>query len=341
MLLAADRVTPAELALWEHSMGFARTQLLGALAEHGVIEALADGPATARRLADRLGLDADALHRVLRATAVFGLVRIDRRGRFRLTALGQALRKDRDVSLSAWARYTNLRSTREAWAGLSQTLETGEPSFPLVHGRSVWDHFADNPHEEELFARAMRDATRFDVPAAVAAYRWPQEGTVCDVAGGVGTLLGAVLADRPGLRGVLVEAPGVLREAERYLEERGLCERVTLVAGDMFERVDAAGDLYLLKDILHDWDDDRCRRILRTVRRAMPAGSRLVVVEGVLGRNEVDPIRAMVDVHMLTQADGGRQRSVGELQALMGEAGLSAGAVHRTAGPALVEGIAR
>ena len=163
---------------------------------------------------------------------------------------------------------------------------------------------------------------------------------MCDVAGGVGTLLAAILRDRPALRGVLVDAPGVLAEAEGFLAGEGLADRVDRSPGDMFERIDAVADLYVLKDVLHDWDDERSLRILRTVRAAMPTGARVVLVETLQDPDRPDPIASLVDVHMLTQCDGGRQRSVAELHALLREAGLRPGAVHRTAGPGLVEGVA-
>jgi hypothetical protein len=210
----------------------------------------------------------------------------------------------------------------------------------MVHGRSVWEHLADHPDEERLFAKAMRKFTELDVPAVAQTYPWPQEGTVCDVAGGVGTLLGGVLRSRPGLMGVLVELPGVLEEAERYLASLGMRDRVTLTEGNMFERVDARADVYLLKDILHDWDDERCHTILRNVRAAAEPGARVVLVEGVQERNRVEPIISLVDVHMLTQTDGGRQRSVSELHGLLRDTGFTPGEVRETPLPALVEGIA-
>ncbi len=132
---------------------------------------------------------------------------------------------------------------------------------------------------------------------------------MADVAGGSGPVLAGVLAARPGLRGMLVEAPGVLDEADGHLRRAGVRDRVELAEGDMFERIDAEADLYVLKDILHDWDDERSLQILRTVAAAMRPGSKLVLVEQLLDRNEADPIAASVDLHMLTQCDGGRQRS--------------------------------
>ena len=337
---ALDAPMPPQAATWEHSMAFTETRMLGSVAELGVADALGDGRATARELANQLGLDPGALHRVLRALTLRGFFRLDRRGRFRLTRRGQMLREGRPDGFRDWILYVNLDSTQRAWAGLTDTLRTGVPSFPAVHGQSVWAHFAEHPEEEELFAGAMRRATQMVAPEVAAAYPWPERATVCDVAGGVGTLLAAVLGRRPDLRGVLVEAPGVLREADDHLRGDGVRDRVELREGDMFEHVDAEADVYLLKDILHDWDDERCARILATVRRAMPAGSKVVLVESLQEPNEPHPFHSFVDVHMLTQCDGGKQRSEAELHALLRGAGLRPGETYPTAGPALVEGVA-
>lgn len=342
LLRAADRLLPAELAIYFQATGFGRTRVLGVMAELGIADALGDGALTAGELAARLELDADTVHRFLRAAATGGVVRLDREGRFSLTRVGHALRAEHPASMRDFVRYLNLRSTQEAWAveAVTESLRTGEPTFGLVHGRSVWEHFSAHPEEERIFAASMRRVTELDLPAIVHGYPWPERGSVCDVAGGAGTLLAGVLAARPGLRGVLVEAPGVLEHAERHLTAAGVADRVKLVAGDIFAGIEAAADAYVLKDVLHDWDDERCRRILATIGAAMPAGSRLVLVEGLIERNEADPVVSLTDVQMLTQTDGGRQRSVAELQALLGAAGLRPGRVRRTAGPGLVEGIA-
>jgi hypothetical protein len=233
-----------------------------------------------------------------------------------------------------------LDSTQEAWAGLTASVRTGEPSFPAVHGRSVWEHFADHPDEERLFAASMRRVTEFDLPSITGGYPWPDAGTVCDVAGGIGTMLAGILRAKPGLQGILVDGPGVLRAAEQHLVDADVRDRVALSEGDIFTGVSARADVYTLKDVLHDWDDERCTTILRTVRATMPAGSRVVLVETLQDPNAPDPIASLVDVQMLTQTDGGRQRSVAELHALLRAAGLTPGTVRRTAGPALVEGYA-
>lgn len=318
-------------------MAGARAQMLGAAVELGIPDAIGKGSATAEEIAKRLSLEADSVHRVLRAMATDGWVRLDAAGRFRLTRYGALLCEDHPGSWRAWIRYLNLPSTRDAYGRLEETLRTGEPSFPLANGRSVWAHFAEHPHEEQLFATAMRRATTAVMPVLLR-YRWPREGVVCDVAGGAGTLMAAVLRARPGLRGIVVDSRVVLDAADRHLRAEGVRDRVELLEGDMFARVDATADLYVLKDVLHDWDDERCARILGVVARAMPPAARLVVVESLLDRNQTDDeITAILDVHMLTQCDGGRQRSADELRALLRAAGLEPGAVRRTAGPDFVE----
>lgn len=336
---AADGIAPPEIVAYERAIAFFGTRVAGALVELGVIDALRDGRRDAAELAGELDLHADTLHRTLRLAAAHGLVRLDRRGRFSLTRVGRALLSDSSPTLGPWARHLNTEAVQCAWAALPESIRTGEPSFPTVHGRSIWAHFANNPDEERLFAESMRELTALTLPWIASGYPWPERGVVADVAGGSGPVLAAVLSARPGLRGVLVEAPGVLAEADRHLAAAGVRDRVELAEGDIFARVDAEADVYVLKDILHDWDDERCVQILRTVAGAMRPGSRVVLVETLLDRNEADPIAASVDLHMLTQCDGGRQRSAAELGTLIREAGLRPGEIHRTGGPGLVEGL--
>ena len=340
LLRAADALLPSTAVAWQRTMGIGRTQVIGAMAELGVADELDSGPLTAAEAAPRVGADSDALHRLLRAAAVEGFVRIDRRGRFRLTRLGRTLRTGTDDSIRPWARYMNLESTRSAWGDLTESVRTGKAAFPRVHGTSVWDWFAKHPDEERLFAAAMRAMTEFEVPSLAAAPVWPEEGTVCDVAGGAGTLLAGILTERPRLRGVLVEAPGVLAEADPYLTERGVRDRIELVEGDLFGKIEAEADLYVLKNILHDWDDATSAKIVANVRAAMRPGTRLIVAEQRQERNRPHPFASITDLQMLTQCDDGRERSPAELQALLSGAGLTPGRVERSGISALVEGVA-
>jgi hypothetical protein len=340
LLRAADALLPPFAAVWEKSMGIGTTQVIGTIAELGVPDALGDGRLTAAELGSRLGVDADALHRVLRWAAIDGLVRLDRRGRFRLTRQGRTLRSDAPATLRPWARYMSLASSRDAWADLTESVRSGRAAFERVHGVSVWDWFAAHPEEEQLFAAAMRSITEFGLPEVAAASVWPDEGTLCDVAGGAGTLLAEILSGRPELRGVLVEAPGVLAEAEKHLAARGVRDRVELVEGDLFGELRADADVYVLKNVLHDWDDATSAKILAGVRATMPPGSRLVVIEQLQERNRPHPFASRSDVQMLTQCVDGRERSRDELRALLAGAGLDPRRAERTGIGVLVEGVA-
>ena len=340
LLRAADGLLPAWAVAWERSMGVYSTVVMGTMAELGVPDALDGGPATAQELAPRVGADADHLHRLLRTAAVHGLVRVDRRGRFRLTRTGRVLCSDAEATLRPWARYLMLDSTRDAVYGLPGGVRSGRPPFSAARGQTVWDWFADHPEEEQLFAAAMRSLTEFDVPTLIGSDLWPDEGTVCDVAGGAGTLLAGLLGDRPALRGVLVEAPGVLAEAQENLRSQGVADRVELVEGDLFGEFDATAEVYALKNILHDWDDATGARILANVARRMAPGSRLVLIEQDQPQDRPHPFASLTDLHMLTQCEGGRERSPQELQRMLSGAGLTPARVHRTGSSALVEGVA-
>ena len=208
LLGLADRLTPPHAVLYEKSVGMWRTHAIGTIAELGVADELASGPATAGQLAARINVDADALHRVLRAAASEGVVRVDGQGRFSLTRTGQVLCADAPHSLRDWARYFSLKSTAAAWADLTETVRTGQSAFYRVHGMSIWEWLERRPDEEQLFASMMRSRTEAVAPSIVAGYPWPEEGTICDVAGGAGTLLAAILKQRPRARGVVIDGSG-------------------------------------------------------------------------------------------------------------------------------------
>uniref|UniRef100_UPI0039EFABC4 methyltransferase n=1 Tax=Sinomonas sp. G460-2 TaxID=3393464 RepID=UPI0039EFABC4 len=297
------------------------------------------GPHTAAEVAGRLGLHADTVHRVLRGLAVYGLTSLDRRGRFSLTPTGRLLLVDHPHSMAAWIRYSTSAMVLAGWARLPQTLRDGQPAFNAATGQTIWEYLSAHPEEEAGFARTMRELTLMAAPLIVAAYPWPAEGTVCDVGGGVGAMLAEVLRAQPGLHGVLVDQPGPLGGAGEYLAARGVAERVTAVEGDLFTGFAAVADVYLLKDVLHDWDDAQCRRILSTVRTAAPAGAKVLVLEWLQEPNRAEFPVSISDVMMLAQTEG-RQRSAPEFFALAADSGFIRGRVIDSGAYGIVELVA-
>ena len=331
LLRAADRVLPAQVALLEHVHQFVGTYLLSAFAELGIADHLAAGPNTADELAALVHCDADALHRALRAAAACNLVRLDKRGRFHTTRLMKPMRSIDPGATADWCRYIGSPSLQVAWADLAETIRSGQNGFHRINGMSTFEWFDVHPDEGRRFASGLGGLTRAETQMIIAAYPFPETGTVCDVAGGAGVLLGEILRSHPGLRGVLVEAPLVLAEAATYLASIGLADRVQLVEGDLFGEIDATADIYLLKWILHDWDDATCERIVKNVVSSMPASARLVAIEGNQDRNEVHPRFSMIDLQMLTMSEGGKERSGGEIEQILTNGGAHPIGTRRTA----------
>jgi hypothetical protein len=340
LLRLADRLLPSELAVLEHSAQFTAGYLLAAIAELGIADQLADGPRTATQLGVVAQCDADALHRTLRAAAVTGIVRLDHTGRFHATRLTRALTSDAPYYSADWCAYMASPAHHAAWGDLVQTIRSGEPAFRRVNGLSLFDWFDAHPAEGTNFTNGLSGLTLSEAAAIAAAYPFPAAGRVCDVAGGSGVLLGEVLRRHRGLTGILVEAPSVLTDAAAHLESVGIAESVTLLQGDLFGVISASADVYLLKWILHDWSDADCVRILRNVAAAMPAGAKLVIIEGLQDPNSADPRFSPIDLEMLVVTDGGRERSVSQFHDLIVASGLRPGAVrHASTGVSLLEAV--
>lgn len=322
LLRLADRLLPAPLAVAELGHQFARAHVLAALSELGVADALGDERLPSKEVARRTGCHAETMHRLLRAAATFGAVRMDPNGTVRATRLTRTLHSNDVHAVGPWCRYLSSAAHQLAWTDLATSVRTGEPAFRRVHTQSLFDWFASHPDEGQHFSHGLAGLTLADAPFVLAALDLPTDGVVCDIAGGRGVLLAEVLAARPGLRGVLIESDSVLAEARAYLAERDLLERVELVAGDMFGVIEVTADLYLLKWILHDWDDAACQRLLKGVAATMQAGARLAVIEGLQERNVVDSRFSMIDLEMLVVTEDGRERSAADLRGLIAEAGL-------------------
>lgn len=337
-----DRSVPPEMALFDMLWGVQRTAIAGALVTTGIADALGEGAQTAAELADRLGLDPEVTLRVLRGATVSRLV-VAEDGGFSLSRIGGPLRRDHPASIANWAATQATPSSLAAYGQLDAMLRGGaEPSaVRRALGTSMWEHYAKNPNEGAHFGQAMRELTAFDLDALVRAYPWPKDGVVCDVAGGIGTMLAEILERNPGARGVLVDAPEVLAESEEFLRSKGVFDRVERRTGDIFGDLDANADIYVMKWILHDWSDEKCREILGRVRATMPKGAKVVVIDQHLDLGRSLAIASIADVHMMHVCEGGRERTPDEVFALLRDAGLTPGKVRHAGLHMLVEGVAR
>ncbi|MGV9454369.1 methyltransferase [Streptomyces sp. NPDC003635] len=301
------------------------TQALAVFAELGVPDAMDTGRGVpVGHLAREVGARPENLAKLLRYLAMLGAVAEGRDG-FRLTERGALLRADVPGSMRALALMYGGPFYR-SFGALGHTVRTGEVAFEHLFGENHFDHFARDPHLAELFDRSMAaGAAMFDPvpthPALTAAAEAPGGATVVDIAGGNGELLGRVLAAHPRLRGVLLERPHAVEAARHRLAEAGLGVRCDFLAGD-FADMPAGGDVYVLSRVLHDWDDERCREILRHCARAMPDHAVLLIVERLLPADGSASLATAWDLHMMCNV-GGRERTATHYERLFADAGLA------------------
>jgi O-methyltransferase domain/Dimerisation domain len=286
------------------------SQAIHVAAVLGIADLLADGPRSSDELAAATETDQRALYRLLRALAAFGLFHEDEQRRFSLTELGDPLRIDAPESVAGWAAFVGRRNVRDAWSSLLESIRTGENTFKLAHGISVWEYRAQHRDEGEIFDRAMASSTQVVTRSLIEAYDFGRFGTIVDVGGGNGSLLRLLLAEYPRLNGVLFDQPHVVEGVD-------LGKRGRVVAGSFFESMPEGGDAYLLKWIIHDWEDQEALAILRTVRRNPGI---LLVVERLVDPPNEGPETKLGDLNMLV-GPGGRERTREEFEALFEAAG--------------------
>jgi hypothetical protein len=308
--------------------GYHLTQAVHVAARLGVADLLRDGPQDAAQLARAAGADGPSLRRVLRALVGCGVF-AEEAGRFRLTELSELLCSDAPGSLLA-AALTVGDVHYAAFGELLHSVRTGRPGFDRAFGAPFFDHLAAHADAAESFDAAMADLRGRTAAALLEAFDFAGVGTLADVGGGTGALLAAVLPRHPTMRGILIDLPDVVERARPHLRAAGLEGRCALAGGDFFEAVPAGADAYVLRHVIHDWDDDRAVRLLSNCRAAMHGDGRLLLVESVLGPDGGPSLADALDLMMLALT-GGRERTEQEYAELLSAAGLRLARVIPTA----------
>lgn len=322
--IASGLVEPAERMLLRMAQGYQLSQALYVATKLGVADILATGPRDVESIAEAAGARSPELRRVLRALVGAGVFTESDDGRFALNDAAAGLRADapagtRDVVINFGEEMYR------AFGELLRTVRTGETAFEAVYGQPLFAYYAEHPEAEASGSARMRARSLPVTRDLVASDLTRGISRIVDVGGGVGTVLAAMLEAHTGLEAVLYERPTVLPLARDYLADRGVAERCAVVGGDFFLSVPEEGDLYLLKSVLHDWDDAHCLTILRNCRSAMKDSTRLAIVEFVLPERATESPSLLpallLDLIMLAYA-GGRERTEAEFSHLLGQAGL-------------------
>jgi hypothetical protein len=330
--LLYQRLTPAPAAMMEMIVATWTSQAITVAAQLGVADALANGPLPIDELAARVGADADALGRLLRALISKGIFRHRRDGRYELNSLAATLRSDAPISMSWAAQFYGSGEQRERWTLLVDSIRTGNTVVPALRGMGSFDYFAGQPELAELFNQTMTSVSELTDGPVVAGYDFSAYPTIVDVGGGHGPLLATILAGAPASRGVLYDLARVVESAPSLLREHKVADRVRIAEGSFFDSVPSGGDAYILKNIIHDWPDDKAVQILRNVRAAAGSQAAVLLVELVIPQHDRDFPGKWVDLEMLLNL-GARERTADEYRALLSQAGLQMTRVVQTASP--------
>ena len=300
--------------------GFWTSRAVFALAKLGIPDLLESGPKTAAELASATKMHAPSLFRVLRALVSVGVLR-SAEGRFAQTPLSETLVTDAPGSLRWFAVSELGQAHYPAWGNLMHSLKTGEIAFDNFFGVDVWKYFQQNPEDGAVFNNSMSSMTAATNEAIRTRYDFSGFDTIVDVGGGHGGLITSILQSNPKLKGVLFDAPEVIEDARGKIEAAGLSDRCETVAGDFFKSVPDGGDAYVMKWIIHDWEDEKALSILRNCRSRMRPNGKLILVDCVVPETDEPDFSKFIDLNMLVMT-GGKERTAKEFDQLLSAAGF-------------------
>lgn len=313
------------------------TQAIYVAAEIGIADLLAPGPRTAEELAQETGAHGAALYRVMRALASIDVFREDNQGRFSMTPLGNLLASDAPGSKRSLARMAGAEFYR-SWGNILSSVETGGAAFDKVFGKPFFHYMNANPDRWRIYDDAMTGIHDSETLPVLEAYDFTPFRRVVDVGGGNGLALAALLGRHPGMRGVLFDLPDVVARARKGVASHGVSDRMRFVGGDFFDSVPANGNAYLMRHVIHDWDDGEAVSILRNCREAMEPDGRVLVVETVIPSGNGPCFGKWLDLMMLVV--GGRERTREQYERLFSAAGLRLTRVIPTAHEvSVIEGV--
>lgn len=301
--------------------GFMTTQAIHAGCKLGVFDLLAKGKRTASDIALHTGSNPPSMQRLLRFLASIGIVVEDDGSQYSCTSLGEWLQPRHPQSLHGLALLFGAPFMWSSWGDFAETVRTGQPAFERVLGSPVFEHLSNVPEDAAVFNFGMTSSSAFDIPSIVATVDFSRFSTIVDVGGGHGALMKAILGRFPSCQGILCDLPSVITSAEQSGWDKSVRDRCSLAACDFFASVPTGGDAYVLRKILHDWNDEECIRILTNCRRSCNAGARLFVIEALVKPgNQPDPAK-WIDLQMLTSLSG-RERTEQEFMQLFAASGF-------------------
>ncbi len=316
----ANKLSPPFVQILDLGAGMMNTQIIYAVAKLGIADLLKDGPKSIDEIAKETDCNLDAIYRLLRALASVGVFKESAVGVFETTPSAEMLQKDHPMSVYPFALLVGDPLWREPWGDIMHSIKTGESSFKHIYGKNFFDYLNENKDQSELFNNWMTRVSNMNCPVIAASYPFSKYKKVVDIGGGHGSLMSHILKKHSDVIGVLFDLPIVIKNATEI--DDSLANRCEKVEGDFFDSVPEGGDLYIMQQIIHDWDDKLAVKILSNCRDAMDDNARILVVDAVIKPGNKRDMNKFIDLQMLLLNKGGRERTEQEFKQLFQKAGL-------------------
>lgn len=333
MVMDTERINQQDsvYAVFRMATAYWASQALYVAAKLGVADVLSEGPKSSDEVASAIGANSRSLARLTRALVHLGILAVNNDGRFRLTRIGATLQSGMPGSMRSIV-LTLGEQHYQAWGKLLDSVTCDKPAFEEIYGQPLFEYLTENSAAARNFNEGMTDLTSQVALATVLAYDFSKSRVVVDIGGGHGVLLESILRSNPSTAGILFDSQQVIAAATPKIGGKSATDRILTFAGDFFESVPHGADLYILKNVLHDWSDDRAVRILKNCRRAMDSNATLLVIEMVLPLSDDPAFGSLLDLNMLVMS-GGQERTKNEYSSLLEKSGFRLRQVIPTLAP--------
>jgi hypothetical protein len=328
----SSMMVPAQMAVLEKAQGYWISRAIYTACELNLADHLSSVPKPIAELASLSGTDEQALYRLMRALAGEGVFRELSGKRFTNTRMSQAL-KDHGDSVKYLVMHLFDPTSRVYLTSLPEAVRQGGIREGKLSGKDLYELMRADREKSDIYDRSMDESSDMISLALLSAYSFQGIKTLVDVGGGRGVLLSKILEDQKGMRGILFDMPNVNAPAEKNFRQNGTLERVSIVSGDFFEDIPAGAEAYLMKNILHAFNDEDCIRLLGKIRTAMAPGGKIIILEAVLRPDNKPAFGKLFDLLMLTGTEGGKERTGEEYEELCDRAGLRITRIVRTVAP--------
>lgn len=316
---------PPQAVLAQMMMSFIVSQATSVAAKLSIADHLAGGAKSVEEIAVLTETHAPSLYRLLRALASVGIFQNDAENHFSNTAISEFLRADHPESMRGIVYVLSDREHWNAHGNMLQSIKTGEIAFEYTFGIPIFPYYAENPQAAKIFDDAMTSFSSGIARAVAATYDFSGAKTIADIGGGHGILISTILNANPNAKGILFDQPQVVAGAE-------VSDKIETVGGDFFAEIPVKADAYLMKHIIHDWNDEQSITILKNLAQSAPTGSKLLLVESVVEEDDSPSMSKVMDLNMLVMT-GGKERTANEYAALFEKTGFRLTNVFPTPSP--------